>query len=90
VSVVIGLTVVVGAILAGILVAGNCDAPDWQQGLMLTVLPLVCGLGAVVAALPAGTGNSRPRKLGVLAAGFLGAAGSLVLFIAVWGASCSA
>jgi hypothetical protein len=46
---VVAFAVCVASITLALLIARDCDAPDWQQGLMLTVLPLASGVGAMGA-----------------------------------------
>lgn len=45
----LGALLSVAAILTGLGVASNCDAPDWAQLAMLTLLPAAAAVGAAVA-----------------------------------------
>jgi hypothetical protein len=79
----IGVSVV--AVVVGALIARDCDAPDWQQGMMFFVLPLVAGAGTGCAVWSSGTTRAR---LGVLLA-LVVAAGTALGFIVLWAAGCS-
>lgn len=81
--------VAVVAVVFGLLIARDCDAPDWQQGVMLLVLPFVAGagVGIAVAASP-----SKRKGLGVGLASAIAAAtaiGVLVLLAGLWIGECS-
>jgi hypothetical protein len=79
----VGVSVV--AVILGLLIARDCDAPDWQQRAMLLVLPLVAGAG-VGYAVWSSRNNRAP--LGVLLV-LVVAVGTALGFIALWGGECS-
>ena len=81
---VIALGVCLTAVALARLIAQDCGAPDWQQGLMLTALPLAAGVSAVVAALS----RARRRTLH-LAAALLVAPITWLVVVMVWGGGCS-
>jgi hypothetical protein len=72
-----------------LLIARNCDASDWQQALMLTVLPLVSGWSAAAAAVTRTRERRgwRPWTVGVTVALLVTALAEFAV-IAVWGGGC--
>ena len=83
----IALVAWLGALALALLIANDCDAADWQQGLMLTVLPVVSGasLGLAVA-----LSKERARRAGVgVAIGLLATALSWLLVLVLWVGRCS-
>jgi peptidoglycan/LPS O-acetylase OafA/YrhL len=83
----IALVVGLGALALALLIAQDCDAPDWQQGLMLTVLPFVSGASLGVAA---GLTRERARRARVgIAIGLVAEALTWLLVLALWVGGCS-
>ena len=84
-----GLAACVGAIALGLLTARDCDAPDWQQALMLTVVPVVSG--AAIAFAIASTRSSDGMRRATIGAGvgLLSTAASALVILLVWVGSCS-
>jgi hypothetical protein len=78
--------IAVAAVGLGLLVAHNCDAPDWQQALMLIAAPPIAGAGAGLQAAWASRSARVPIGLGV---GLLIATGTLFAIIFVWSGECS-
>jgi peptidoglycan/LPS O-acetylase OafA/YrhL len=76
----------ISAVALGLLVARNCDAPDWQQGLMLLAAPAIAGAGAGLMAAWVSRSYRVPVGVGVA---LLVAAGTLFAIIVVWGGECS-
>ena len=72
------------AVLA-LLIAGDCDAPDWQQGVMLLALPPVAGIGLAYTVWGPST------KRAVLGVGIALAAAAVVelAVVLVWAGECS-
>lgn len=79
----IGLSV--SAVALALLVAPNCDAPDWQQGLMLLAGPPIAGAGVGLMVVWTSWRLRVPIALGIA---FLVAAGTLLAVIFVWGGEC--
>jgi hypothetical protein len=69
-----------------LLVAPNCDAPDWQQAFMLLAAPPIAGAGVGLQAAWALRSHRVPIGVGVA---LLVAAGTLFAIIFVWGGECS-
>jgi hypothetical protein len=68
-----------------LLVAPNCDAPDWQQLLMLLAAPPIAGAG--VGLMVVWT-SWRLRVPIALAVAFLVTAATFIAVIFVWGGKC--
>jgi hypothetical protein len=81
------LVVGFGALALALSIARDCDAPDWQQGLMLTVLPVVAGAGIGVAAGLARRGAPRART--GIAVGLVAEALAWLLILVLWVGGCS-
>jgi hypothetical protein len=75
----------ISAVALALLVAPNCDAPDWQQLLMLLAAPPIAGAGVGLMALWTSWRLRVPIALGIA---FLVAAGTLLAVIFVWGGKC--
>jgi hypothetical protein len=76
----------ISAVVLAVLVAQNCDAPDWQQALMLLAAPPIAGAGAGLVA--AWASRSHGVRVGAGVA-LLVATGTLLAIIFVWGGECS-
>jgi hypothetical protein len=79
----VGLSI--SAVGLALLVAPNCDAPDWQQGLMLLAAPPIAGAGVGLMVVWTSWRLRVPIALGIA---FLAAAATLLAVIFVWGAEC--
>jgi len=51
-----------GPLAPALLIASNCNAPNWQDSLMMWVLPVVSAVGLGVAAI---VSKERPRRIWV-------------------------
>jgi len=76
----------VSAVGLALLVAQNCDAPDWQQGLMLLAAPPIAGAGAGLMTAWASPRHRVPLGVGVA---LLVAAGALLAILMVWAGTCT-
>jgi hypothetical protein len=73
----------------GFAIALNCDAPDWQQGLMLTLLPAVSAAGVGLRiAVPASTHRAVRVGSAILVALVMGAVAWFVPLV-IWLGGCS-
>jgi len=68
-----------------LLVAPNCDAPDWQQLLMLLAAPPIAGAGVGLMVVLTSWRLRVPIALGVA---FLLATATFFAVIVVWGGEC--
>jgi hypothetical protein len=75
----------ISAVGLALLVARNCDAPDWQQLLMLLAAPPIAGAGVGLTVVWTSWRLRVPIALGV---GFLVAAATFFAVIFVWGGEC--
>ena len=78
-----GVSVV--ALILGVLIARDCDAADWQQFVMLFVLPVVAG-GGIGVKVSASSTDRVSLDVGLALAVAIVAA---LAFIALWGGECS-
>jgi hypothetical protein len=76
----------ISATAFGLVIAANCDAADWQQAAMLTVLPLLAAVGAGFATSAAR--RMRGHRLSVALGLGVGAATWFASFL-LWIATCS-
>jgi len=76
-----------GSLALALLIASDCHAPNWQQHLMLWVLPVVSGVGLGVAA---SVSKERPRRkeLGITVA-VIAALLTWLAVAMVWVGNCS-
>jgi hypothetical protein len=89
------LLVALGPIIAvvafglGFATALNCDAADWQQALMLTLLPALSAAGVGLRiAVPAGAHRALRLGSAILVALVVGAAAWFIPFV-MWLGRCS-
>ena len=80
----VGLSI--SAVGLALLVAANCDAADWQQGLMVFAAPPTAGAGVGLTVMWT---SWRLRVPVALAVGFLVASATFFAVIIVWGGECS-
>lgn len=73
------------AILMGLAIAKNCDAPDWQQAVMLLGLPPTAALFAGVA-----VGRGLRRRFLAIVLGLSIGGASWFASLLLWVGSCSA
>jgi hypothetical protein len=76
----------ISAVGLGLLVAQNCNAPDWQQGLMLLAAPPIAGAGVGLVAVWASRSHGVRTGVGV---GLLVAVGTLLAIVLVWAGKCT-
>lgn len=76
----------IAATAVGLVVATNCDAADWQQAAMLSVLPLVAAVGAGFATSAAR--RTKGRRLSVVVGVGVGAA-TWFASVLPWIGTCS-
>ena len=76
----------ISAVGLAVLVAPNCDAPDWQQSLMLVAAPPIAGGGVGLMVIWAAPRYRVPIAMGVA---LLVAAATLFAVSFEWGAVCS-
>lgn len=76
-------TLSVLSVLAGLVIAGDCDAADWMRTATVTALPLTAGIGAGVA-VAAWSG----RKILAVAAG-LGLAAATCFAALLFSVACT-
>jgi hypothetical protein len=76
----------ISAVTLALLVAQNCDAPDWQQGPVLLAAPPIAGAGVGPMVIWASPRYRVPIAVGV---GLLAAAATLFAVIFVWAGECS-
>lgn len=82
----LALTLSISAVAVGFVVATNCDAADWHQAAMLTVLPVLGAAGAGIAISAAR--RAKAHHLSV-ALGFGVGAATWFASILLWIGSCS-
>jgi hypothetical protein len=75
----------ISAVALALLVAPNCDAPDWQQRLMLLAAPPIAGAGVGLMVVWTSWRLRVPIALGIA---FLVAAATFITVIFVWGGNC--
>lgn len=75
----------VSAVGLGLLVAQNCDAPDWQQALMLFAAPPIAGAGVGLSAAWRSRGDRAGIGVGLALAV---AAATLLAIVLVWAGKC--
>jgi hypothetical protein len=75
----------ISAVALALLVAPNCDAPDWQQLLMLLAAPPIAGAGVGLMVVWTPWRYRVPIAVGVA---LLVAAATLFAVIFVWGGKC--
>jgi hypothetical protein len=86
---VIALVGFIAAIALGVLIARDCDAADWAQGVMIAALPLLAGASAGAGVLSIGRGGSRRTEIGI-AVCLLGAGLAFLVIGSTWFGRCSA
>jgi hypothetical protein len=75
----------ISAVALALLVAPNCDAPDWQQLLMLLAAPPIAGAGVGLMVVWTSWRLRVPIALGIA---FLVTAATFIAVIFVWGGKC--
>jgi hypothetical protein len=75
----------ISAVALALLVAPNCDAPDWQQLLMLLAAPPIAGAGVGLMVVWTSWRLRVPIALGIAV---LVTAATFIAVIFVWGGMC--
>lgn len=72
----------------GLGIALNCGASDWQQGIMLSLLPVIAGAG-VALPMVSPTSGLRAHLLLALLLGAATGAGAWIITFVLWASGCS-